>query len=100
MEPKDEYHGRMDSRMSPEPGPYSREMSYDRYSQDDKHQMTIGFGEPRRMHYDEGEDERERHREMGNSRSYEDPLPMDEHTAKEWVKGMKNRDEKFPHGER
>lgn len=99
--PQDEYRGRMESNpsyMPPEPGPYSREMNYDRYMEDDDRQMTIGFGEPRRMHNDEGGHEQKR--EMGKTRSYEDPLPMDEHTAKKWVKEMKNRDEKFPHGER
>ena len=92
--PQDEYRERMESYpsyMPPEPGPYGRRM-------EDERQMTIGFGENRRMH--EGEMEGEHHHEMGHSRSHEDPLPMDEHTAKKWVKEMKNRDEKFPRGER
>lgn len=92
--PQDEYRESMEDDsdyMPPEPGPYGRRMEGDR-------QMTIGFGESRRMH--EGDMEHEHHHEMGRSRSHEDPLPLDEHTAKEWVREMKNRDEKFPHGER
>lgn len=99
--PQDEYRERMESYPSyvpPEPGPYSRRMEGDRYMEEDDRQMAIGFGEPRRMHNDEGGHEQKR--EMGKTRSYEDPLPMDEHTAKKWVKEMKNRDEKFPRGER
>lgn len=98
--PQDEYRGPMDEYseyMPPEPGPYGRRIGYG--EMDGDRQMTIGFGENRRMHYEE-EMPSDHKYEMGRSRSHEDPLPMDEHTAKEWVKEMKNRDEKFPHGER
>lgn len=101
--PQDEYRGRMDSRpgyMPPEEVPYGRRMRSDYGRESEDRQQAIGFGENRRMHDEEEPMESEPSHEMGRSRSHEDPLPMDEHTAKEWVKGMKNRDEKFPHGER
>lgn len=101
--PQDEYRGRMDrhpDRMPLDRRPYGRRTGAEYDDRGEGRKPLIGFGESRMMHDEEEPMDEEPRHEMGRSRSHEDPLPLDEHTAKEWVKGMKNRDEKFPRGER